>query len=69
MGRAWSTKTSAILTMSMVVDPNTGKNSQVKTPLNLESSQGESRIAYESVGLSKNSLVISGEFTNTEIRA
>lgn len=69
MGHAWSSKTSSILTVPMVVVPNTGKNFQIKTPLKLKSSQGELRTGYESVGELKNSLVISGNsFTDQEVR-
>ena len=59
MGRAWSTTTSTMLTTQMVVGPNTGNDSQVKTTFNFEASQGK-LTTYESVGESKNTLVISG---------
>jgi hypothetical protein len=69
MGRAWSTKTSAMLTMPTIVNPNTEKDSQVKTTFNFEASQGKST-TYESVGESKNTLVISGNsFTDMNVPA
>jgi len=70
MGRAWSTKTSAMLTTPTIVDPNTGKDSQVKTTFNFEASQRQST-TYEPVGESKNTLVISGNSfsTDTNVRA
>jgi len=68
MGRAWSTNTSTILTMPIIFDSNTGKNSQVvKTSLNLEAGPGESRTAYELAGESKNTLASLGN--DMDVRA
>ena len=49
----------APFTTQMILGPNTGNDSQVKTTFNFEASQGKST-TYESVGESKNTLVISG---------
>jgi ABC-type molybdate transport system substrate-binding protein len=72
MGRAWSTKTSAILTTSIAFVQDTDKNFQGKTTVNYESSGGGSRTlaASESAGKSRDSFVISGNsFTDNEFRA